>query len=221
MSSNPFGLSAAQMQNPNVQTVATLVEAWQQSTGFKIPVSAQDVVNMATTDTLPGGGNAGHPVTSAFDVGQWMSDMMVIQHSNAMDAMPWAAYGLTEDSYRSLHADYATTYKQMTGQDISEAELAKAFTQGSGEWTATQYEQALKNRSDIQNQFGWVKYGLDYLSFQQQKLKMNPAFGHQLTDQEGVAQLQQWHVNQGSDYAAHGAESQQVQERQKAGSLTS
>ena len=218
---NPFHLTSAEQQNPNVQSVATLALIWEQDTGFRIPISTQDIVNMATTKILPGGGQAPAVTTTMFDIGQYMSDLMVIQGNHALQTeMPWGQWGLSEDAYRSMHADYATTYKQLTGQDIPDAALSSAFKDGAGQWTAAQYEQSLKNSSSIQNQFGWIKYGLDYLGFQQEKLKMNPAFGHTLSDAEATSQLQAWHANAGQDQATRGITlSKNEQDIKKAGTV--
>lgn len=132
-------------------------------------------------------------------------------------AMPWAQYGLGPDAYNSLSVTFRSEYKKLTGQDIPTAALDKAFGSGQksaqGLLTGGEYAQQLLADPSIQKTYGWVKYGLDYQQFQQQKDQMRSSFGHDLTDQEAVVQLRYFHSAQGSSAGVTSGQPQQQQQK--------
>ena len=137
------------------------------------------------------------------------------------DAQPWIQYGLNFDQYQSQAGTFATEYKKITGQDISGEALSQAFSSlkdvTGGLLTGSEYAQRLQNDKNIQKTYGWVKYGLDYQQFQQQKLQMRQSFGKDLTDQEATAQLQYFHAAQGGNREVTAQQQQSSQSKQQPG----
>lgn len=116
-------------------------------------------------------------------------------HGIPMTDTPWAKYGVDKDQYSSLGSIYALEYKKVTGQDISQDALTEAFRNprdpsGSQFLTGSQYQQQLMQDANIQKTYGWVRYGLDYSAWQQQKLGMHAALGRDVQDSEAATLLQ-------------------------------
>lgn len=136
------------------------------------------------------------------------------------NTVPWAQYGLNQAQYSAQQTTYAEEYKKATGQEPDTAALTSAFTSFAGSerlLSGTEYYQKLTNDANLQKTYGWLKYGMDYQSFQQQKLGMTQAFGRTLSDAEATTQLQYFHANQGGDHSVHaqqGGGGQQGQQQQ-------
>lgn len=124
-------------------------------------------------------------------------------HGVDLSATPWAQYGLAKDEYASAASIYATEYKKVTGQDISSSALQEAFQnprdRTGGLLTGGQYQQQLMQDANIQKTYGWVKYGLDYSAWTQQKLQSRTSFGRDLQDSEAATILQYAHASTGSN----------------------
>jgi hypothetical protein len=118
------------------------------------------------------------------------------------DNYPWANYGLSKDEYASTAGIFATEYKKVTGQDISQSALQEAFRNprdATGNLlTGSQYQQQLMQDANIQKTYGWVKYGMDYSSWTAQKLQSRTAFGRDIQDSEAAAILQYNHASTGA-----------------------
>jgi len=184
-------------------------DQWEQDTGYKFIVPDWALANIAS-----------YGVSTLKDFGDFMTNQVapfVTGNTNLAALQPWAGVGLSKDSYQSLATTFGSEYKKVTGQDIPADQLAKAFTSSQtgagGLLTGSEYAQQLTSDKAIQDTFGWVKYGLDYNQFQQQKLGMQQAFGQPLEDHQAVAQLQYWHANAGSDRSVH-AQTQQAGQKQ-------
>lgn len=112
----------------------------------------------------------------------------------AVAAYPWAKFGLNKGEYASTSTIYSTEYKKITGQDISADALGKAFANPDealgGLMTGSQYQQQLMQDANIQKTYGWVKYGMDFSQWQQQKLQMRTSMGRDISDSEAGALLQ-------------------------------
>lgn len=179
-----------------IQSMVDLVE---QNMGYAYPVGEKELLSMARTGVL-----------NEADVGQWL----VRHHSDIQQKYPWINYGLDKDTYQSYATTFSTEYKKITGQDIPADQMSAAFNsvkdRTGGILSGSEYAQQLQNDANIQKQFGWVRYGLDFNQFQQQKLQMRQAFGKDLTDQEGVVQLQYLHAG-GQSREVQGAQQQQRQ----------
>jgi hypothetical protein len=48
----------------------------------------------------------------------------------------------------------------------------------------------LMNDASIQNAYGWVKYGMDFSAWTQQKLTLQGTFGHTVQDSQAATILQ-------------------------------
>ena len=159
---------------------------WEALTGYQYEPSDQQLLMMANATGKDG-------VLTVADFGRVMGGDPTVQ--KLYGNMPWANYGLTKDEYAATAAIFGTTYKQVTGQDISSEALAKAFSNpndptGTNLLTGSQYQQQLMNDTAIQNAYGWVKYGLNFSQWQQQKLSMQTSFGRTLNDAEAATVLQ-------------------------------
>ena len=159
----------------------SLMGEWESLVGYSVEPSVAELLAMA---------NAG--VQTLRDFGQYMATQP--STSTVSKAMPWANYGLTKDEYASASSIYGTEYKKVTGQDISPDALAQAFQNPrdptGGLLSGSQYQQQLMNDANVQKQFGWVKYGLDFSAWTQQKLSMRTAFGRDINDAEASTILQ-------------------------------
>lgn len=175
-------------------------DEFEAETGSQFHITAAELLSMA---------NLG--IVSQVDFGQWMFSNAPKSAQAIFQKMPWAEFGLTKDSYEQLATTYSTTYEKITGQTISAAALAAAFQTpnllASGMFSGAQYEQQLMHDANIQKQFGWVKYGLDFSQWQQQKLQLHTAFGRDINDAEAATILQYTHASQGPNFSVIGSRS--------------
>ena len=164
---------------------------WESLVGYSIEPTTEQLLTMA---------NQG--IVNLRDFGQFMSGQ-----DNAKDrvgTMPWANYGITKDEYASASNIYRTEYKKVTGEEIGAAALKDAFQnpRDSSLISGSRYQQQLMNDAAIQKQFGWVKYGLDFQSWTQQKISIRGAFGRDIQDSEAATILQYHHAASGPNMAA-------------------
>lgn len=159
----------------------SLMGEWESLVGYSVEPSTQQLLQMA---------NQG--LETLADFGKFMATQANAQ--GVIEKMPWARYGLTKDEYASAANTFGTEYKKITGQDISPEALAQAFANPrdptGGLLNTAQYAQQLMNDAAIQKQFGWVKYGLDFSAWTQQKLSLRGSFGRDINDAEAATILQ-------------------------------
>jgi hypothetical protein len=159
----------------------SLMQEWESLVGYAVEPSSAQLLAMA---------NSG--IQTLRDFGQYMATQDSAK--TVSQNMPWANYGLTKDEYQSAASTFGTEYKKITGQDISPEALQAAFKNPrdptGGLLNQAQYTQQLMNDANIQKQFGWVKYGLDFSAWTQQKLSMRTAFGRDINDAEAATILQ-------------------------------
>lgn len=171
----------------------SLMAEWEALSGYAVEPSSAQLLAMA---------NAG--LQTLRDFGQYMAAQPNAQ--TVSQTMPWANYGLTKDEYASAANTFGTEYKKITGQDISPEALQEAFKNPrdptGGLLNTSQYAQQLMNDASIQKQFGWVKYGLDFSAWTQQKLSMRTAFGRDINDAEAATILQYNQAAKGSNMGA-------------------
>lgn len=144
---------------------------------------------------------ANEHIVSLRDFGAFVGD-----HGIDLANTPWAKYGLDKDQYSSVASIYGVEFKKVTGQDITQDALHEAFRnprdQTGGLLTGSQYQQQLMQDANIQNTYGWVKYGMDYSAWQQQKLGMHQAMGRDVQDSEAASLLQYNSQARGGNQAA-------------------
>jgi hypothetical protein len=173
----------------------SMMDEFGRETGYQFPISDTYLLEMA---------NAG--VLTQQDFGTWTTQHLSGYMAKGLANMPWAQYGLTKDSYQQLATTYSTEYKKVTGQDIPPSQLTKAFLSanlaGGGLLSGSQYSQQLMNDAAIQQQYGWVKYGLDFTAWTQQKLSLQGAFGRSIHDAEAATLLQYNKQAAGSNMSA-------------------
>lgn len=150
-------------------------------------MSDQLVANMAKNYSL----------TDIFDVAQYLKGNIGSAWGN-MSQQPWAWYGMSATEYNTRMAAYQSAWSQLTGTDLPTNDgnnniVDQALKQFQGQMSESQFQQWLLNQDSIKNTYGWLRYGLNFNQFQQQKLSMNFAFGRTLSDTEGVTQLQYLH----------------------------
>jgi hypothetical protein len=164
-------------------TLSGWIDIWEQQTGYQVPITSAQMLGMV---------NAG--VETMHDIGQYIANTLATPFASVLANMPWAQYGLDKDTYAATAGTFGTEYKKITGQDITKDALHQAFLSppaaGGGIMTASQYAQQLMNDQSIQNTYGWVKYGLDYASWTQNKLSMRTGMGRDVTDAEAATVLQ-------------------------------
>lgn len=155
--------------------------AWESMVGYSVEPTSAQLLDMANKGLM-----------TVLDFGKYMSTQPNAQA--AVANMPWANYGLTKDEYAQAASLFGTTYKQVTGQDISPAALQEAFKNPrdptGGLLTSSQYQQQLMNDTAIQNSFGWVKYGMNFTQWTQQKLAFQSSFGSTINDSQAATILQ-------------------------------
>ena len=191
--------------------VRDLRDRWQALTGYMYALNDGDLYNLAHS----------HAATLA-DVSKYIVSASGTNEgpSGIFTQQPWALYGLAKDSYVGLATTYGTEFKKLTGQDISSDALQSAFTKvkdptGAGFLSGSQYAQQLQSDTNMQNTYGWLKYGMDYSQFQQHKLGMTAAFGGTPTDAQATQALSYWHQN-ASATAEVRAQTQTPGQQQKA-----
>lgn len=130
---------------------------------------------------------------------------------------PWLVTGLGKDAWTSAVNQYSEVFEQLTGRPLNTAyEVGQGPAPGSRQkrvstpgnpdfdlfsqylgqgLTSSEFNQKLMHDKAFQDTYGWVKYGMNYDQFQQQKLNMRQSFGKDLSDQEAVTQLQYLHSN--------------------------
>ena len=161
--------------------IESLMGEWESLVGYAVEPTTEQMLAMA---------NQG--IQTLRDFGQYMAKQP--SAVTVSKDMPWANYGLTKDEYASAANTFGTEYKKITGQDISPEALQEAFKNPrdptGGLLNTSQYAQQLMNDANIQKQFGWVRYGLDFSAWTQQKVSMRTAFGRDINDAEAATILQ-------------------------------
>ncbi|SRR6266702_2580971 len=167
---------------------------FQALTGFQIDIHDKYLLMMANANVM-----------TLSDFGHWVTDHLS-GFAKTMQAMPWAKYGLSKDEYVSSANIFGTTYKEITGQDISPAAQEQAFRNPrdptGGLLTGSEYKQQLMNDATLQKQYGWIKYGMDFSQWTQQKLQLRSAFGRDINDAEAATILQYQKAASGSNLSA-------------------
>lgn len=192
-------------------TLAGMIDIFEQQTGYQVPITSAQMLGMV---------NAG--VETLHDVGQFVATNLSGPFASVLGTMPWAQYGLDKDTYAATAGTFGTEYKKITGQDITKDALHQAFLSppaaGGGIMTGSQYAQQLMNDKAIQNTYGWVKYGLDYASWTQQKLSSQTAYGRSINDAEAATLLQYGKAASGGSYSVTAKQTgQQTQQPATAG----
>lgn len=189
------------------------VDIWEQTIGFAVPITTQDMLWMAESG-----------LETQHDLGQWFANGVNVgdnRFAAVIQNMPWAQYGLDKDTYQQMSTAFATEYKKVTGQDITRDALNQAFASGKsdpqGLLTASQYAQQLMNDVNIQKTYGWVKYGLDFSQWTQQKLQMRTSFGRDINDAEAATLLQYNKTAAGSNMAVTARQAGGQQQQQPVG----
>ena len=177
--------------------IRDLVNQWEQLAGFSITVPDWAISDMA--------GRIGD-VSSLYDVGQYMAQH---QRGHGEDpgayfvpewyaGMPWAKWGMSTTEYNRKLEEYDSGFRVLTGQAAPQDLIEKALHDHQGQMTMGQFEVWVQTQEALRNQYGWLRYGLDFSQFQTQKLQMRTGFGRDLTDAEAVTQLQYHHAAQGA-----------------------
>jgi hypothetical protein len=183
--------------------IRDLVNQWEQLVGYSTTVTDWMVGEMADSMTY---GDLDHAITSLYDVGRYMSFHVGDPSSGSAtwssanaNAMPWAKYGMSPTEYNRKLEEYDSGFRSLTGQAAPQDLVDRALHEHQGTMTMGQFETWLQTQESIKQQYGWLRYGLDFNQFQTQKLSMRTGFGRDLTDAEAVTQLQYHHAAQGGN----------------------
>jgi hypothetical protein len=165
---------------------------FEQLDGYNLDISNDSLFHMAN-----------HHVQSLLDFGQSVSRWA------GLGDRPWAAYGLSQSQYQSTLNSYSTVWNQLTGGPLFVGSPGPDYANAIRVQTALQkglsssdFQNQLIQDASMQQAYGWIKYGLNFQQFQQQKLSMQATFGATLTDAQGVQQLRYLHTAQGADVGA-------------------
>lgn len=185
-----------------VDQIRDLRTQWEQLVGYSIAVPDWAVSEMA--DNLS--------VASLFDFGQYMRQHQHLVAANDPHAyfvpesytlsMPWAQFGMSRTEYDSKLGAFDSTFRTLTGQTAPQDLIDRALHEHQGSMTGAQFNTWLLSQDAIKQQYGWLKFGLDFNQFQTQKLQMRTSFGRELTDAEAVTQLQYLHTSGGGNVSA-------------------
>lgn len=180
--------------------VRDLVNQWEQLVGFSVQIPDWMVSEMADVTNYAGVSK----ITSLFDVGRYMTVHIgdpktgsLLWPTDQAAAMPWAKYGMSSAEYGSKLESFDTSFRTLTGQAAPQNLIDQALSEHQGSMTGQQFETWLLTQESVKQTYGWLKYGLDFNQFQQQKLQMRTQFGRDLSDAEAVTQLQYLHQAQG------------------------
>jgi hypothetical protein len=181
--------------------IRDLVNQWEQLVGYSIEVPDWAVDEMS---------KHADKYASLYDVGQYMvahqrtgggaSADLFVPEWNSM--MPWGKYGMNSAEYGARHESFDSSYRKLTGQNVPQDVIDRALKENQGAMTGAQFDTWLLNQDSIKQQYGWLKYGIDFQQFQTQKLQMEQQFGGKVSDQQAILQLQYLHAAQGADKSA-------------------
>jgi hypothetical protein len=120
---------------------------------------------------------------------------------------------LDQSTYVSQLGSYQDMVEQLTGQrpdfklDMATGNTGDQFSQMI--WAAFRsqesqsgFREKLLHDSNIRQQFGWLRFGLQYDDFQNRKTDMRMNFGQDLTDQQALLQLEYMHSAAGAGRGA-------------------
>jgi hypothetical protein len=170
---------------------------WQQIAGFSVTIDEAALRKMADAH-----------VVSLRDLGQWMWGTQGAMSGDLKQRSPWLAFGMDQTSFQRQLSDYQDTYQQLTGQRLDFS--MDASTNPSIGWVWQAFSQNLTQSGlreqflhdqNMLNTYGWLKFGLDFDTFQQRKVDMRVSFGQDLTNDQAILQLQYQHQAQGSSRA--------------------
>lgn len=135
-------------------------------------------------------------ITSLEAFGQYMqghmgsgSGLYFVPVSQYAVSGAWANAGLTQDQYFSGLSQYQNVMEQYLGNTGSMVDYNNTLQQMHGDLNTSQLVENIIHSASMRQQYGWLRYGMTYDQFRQQKVTMQQALGHQISDQQGVTQL--------------------------------
>ena len=176
---------------PRLDQIRDLVNQWEQLVGYMIPVS-DEMIDLMATGTTP----AGNKVNSLFDVGAMMAS-----RGTTFSGMPWARYGMNVSEWSSKFDVFGTAFSSLTGQAPDMGMFEEMINKLHGQGGEGEFRTLIANDPHIRETYGWVRFGLDWAGFQQQKEQMRMMLGvnGEVDDRQAVLQLQYTHRNQGGN----------------------
>jgi hypothetical protein len=173
---------------PNYErnAIDALVNQWEQLVGFTVPVSDQIKADMASWE-----------ITSMYQMGQYMTTHTPDADMTAQ-ALPWAQYGLTYDDMYSQFFSYSQTMMDLTGQPGDWGAFQKTLGDYKGHINFGALSDQYKQDPNLNKNYGWLRFGLDYNQFSVQKMQYEQTLGHTLSNDEAVTQLQYMHAGAGA-----------------------
>lgn len=181
--------------------ISSLVDNWLQLIGYTLQVPQWALVEMAAQG-----------LNSAYQIGQYMWHHIYDTGRNpgayfvppqAVFNSPGAQYGLNNDQFHNVLTQYQTTMQELTGTGGDMAQFENYLRSQNGQMNASFLRESIMHDSNMLNTYGWLKYGLDYDQFQNQKKQWQTLFGKDLSNTEGIQQLQYLHQAQGTGHDVH------------------
>lgn len=171
---------------------------WQQTIGFQVTIDEKTLRRMADAHVI-----------SSRDMGQWMWASGLLS-DDLRGRIPWAAFGMDQSSYQRTLGDLQDAIERYTGTRPAFVTNPSAADPANAGWdkmiwaalvtgeSQSGFTEQLLHDENVRSHYGWIKYGLDYDTFQQRKTDMRVTFGQDLSNDQAILQLQYLHQNQGS-----------------------
>lgn len=196
-SSGITGLAGQWGTSPGrVNELEDLANSWEQISGYQAKVSDWQLQEMAQNNNY---GGVGRQISTVYDFGQYMQSHVgsgagYTISPDAAKAMPWAFVGLRAQDYQARVSSFQSVYQDLIGRNATQDELNNAFALGKGETSASDLRQNVMQDTNMQETYGWLKFGLNYQGFQRQVADYRTQFGGDITDEQAILQLKYDHA---------------------------
>jgi hypothetical protein len=193
-------------------SIDDMISQWERLIGYSV-----DVPDWAKTEMAQRG------IGTLFQVGQYMWAHIYSGHDpgayfvppQAVQASPGAAFGLTNDDLSSKLQAYQQEMLRLTGGGGNWDDFWNRMKSGNGQLNIGLMEEQMKQDPATLKQYGWLKYGMDYDQFLQQKVQFEQHIGHDLSNDQAVTQLQYMHAGTAASQSVSQAPTlTQVEKRQ-------
>lgn len=171
--------------------ITSLVDQWNSLSGYTVQTPQWALMAMAMEG-----------VNSLFMVGQFMwrhiyngfdEGAYFVAPQHVMNS-PWARYGIGADQFHASYTSYTQTLKELTGTTGDWSQFENMLVDQKGQMNASYVRGNILQDPNMLRTYGWLRYGIDYNQFQSQKQQWTHLFGHELSNDEGVQQLQYLHA---------------------------
>lgn len=189
--------------------IEDLEHQWEVDAGFPIAIQAGTLAKMAKSG-----------VVTYRDFSQYLWNNNLIP-PQLKASSPWIGFGVSQDQWNSTMSDFSNSWFEMTGQNLDTTpqsaqfkDITRAILRGE---SASQWMTKLQNDTNMQKQYGWLKFGMNFQQFQQYKVGQRLAFGKDLSNEEALKAYQFDQPAQGRTFSGSVAASPASQKQGPAG----